>query len=204
MQNKKTDKIIKSNKNKTVFQKISWFLLEDESWISWLVCLTLCFLIIKFIFFPLMGVLFSTNLPFVIVESESMQHNGNFEQWWTNFHGWYDNNNITKEQFLQFPLHNGFDKGDIIAVRKVNEYKIGDIIVFDSGQSKPIIHRTVESNISISTKGDNNNGQLPGGVEDNIQKDKIYGKAIFKIPKLGWVKLFIVENYKKIRASMKK
>jgi len=195
-------------KNKTFFQKIGYFLLEDESLISWIVCLALCFLIIKFIFFPLMGLVFSTSLPFVIVESESMEHNYNtFDSWWSDFHNWYDNNNITKEQFLQFPLHNGFKKGDIIAVRNMSDYKVGEVIIFDAGQAKPIIHRVikVDNNANtVSTKGDNNKDQLPTGIENNIQKGKVFGKAIFKVPKLGWVKLFIVQNYEKVKNAIKK
>jgi len=205
-------------KNKTLFQKIMYFLLEDESILSWVVCLALCFLIIKFIFFPLMGLVFSTSLPFVIVESESMEHNYNsFDSWWDNFHDWYDGNNLTKEQFLKFPLHNGFKKGDIIAVRKMSDYKIGDVIIFDArqeksvivnaNQTKPIIHRVIEvdnDKNTLSTKGDNNKDQLPTGVENDIPKKKIFGKAIFKVPKLGWVKLFIVQNYNKVKKMVGK
>jgi hypothetical protein len=49
---------------------------------------------------------------------------------------------------------------------------------------------------SISTKGDNNAGQL--AVEKEISKEKIVGKAIFRIPKAGWAKLFFVEVGKKL------
>jgi len=57
---------------------------------------------------------------------------------------------------------------------------------------------------TLSTKGDNNKDQLPTGIENDVQKGKIFGKAIFKIPKLGWVKLFIVESYEKVKTMLSK
>ncbi len=191
---------------KSLYQKICYFLLEDESIISWIACLLICFAIIKFIFFPFFGMIFSTQYPFVIVESESMEHNyDNFDAWWGDFHSWYDQYGVTKEQFLQFPLKNGFYKGDIIAVAKAH-YKVGDVIVFDANQPKPIIHRIMEINYTsnkFSTKGDNNQDQLPAGIESYVSIDKIYGKAFLKIPKLGYIKLFIAEQLRKIGINIK-
>jgi hypothetical protein len=50
----------------------------------------------------------------------------------------------------------------------------------------------------ISTKGDNNQGQL--SVEKNIINQQIVGRAVFRIPKLGWGKLIFVEIFKAIMA----
>lgn len=174
---------------KGLFKKIAHFIFEDESFISWLVCLLLCFLIVLFVFFPFFRLLFSSSLPFVIVESQSMEHKGYaFDNWWNLSSVWYDEHNITKEEFEKWPMHNGFNIGDIIAVSKGN-YKQGDIIIFDAGQEKPIIHRIVFINeTAVSTKGDFNAYQLE--LDMNISRDKIIGRALFKVPKAGNVKLY--------------
>ena len=81
-------------------------------------------------------------------------------------------------------------------------YKIGDILVFWSNKNYPIIHRiisTTETPIGTlyNTKGDHNaqpinNNQVS---EYNIPENKIVGKAIFRVPYLGWVKIIAVKLY---------
>ena len=70
--------------------------------------------------------------------------------------------------------------------------QVGDVIIFEANTEHPIIHRiiSIEDGV-IETKGDNNQGQLP--VETNIQEDALIGKAVIRIPKLGWIKLAFVE-----------
>jgi len=175
------------------FKKIWWFIWESNSIWSWVLDFLLAFIFIKFIFFPLLAVIFSASLPMVIVESNSMVHQGNFDQWWSNYGAWYDNNNITKAQFKEWGFTNGINKGDIIIVHGQKNYQKGDIIIFRTPlQTTPIIHRVVFDlgNGFLSTKGDNNQYQL--SVEKEIRKDQIVGKAIGKIPWLGWIKLFAV------------
>lgn len=89
-----------------------------------------------------------------------------------------------------------FSKGDILIIQgsKTPDLKIGDVIVFSvSGQPAPIVHRIVSLNSdgTVQTKGDANNGQLP--FETSIQGSQILGKSILIIPYLGWVKLGLVE-----------
>ncbi len=86
---------------------------------------------------------------------------------------------------------NGGITGNFLGSEKEN-YKVGDIIVFDAirgGYKYPIIHRiiSVNSDGSFETRGDANPGQ--GDFEHNILKSQIHGKAILKIPMLGWVKV---------------
>jgi signal peptidase I len=87
-----------------------------------------------------------------------------------------------------------FYKGDMIIVYGDKNISIGDIIVFDSPDRKyPIIHRVyniTEEGIII-TKGDNNS--YPDPPRWRITRDKIHGKAILKIPLLGWVKILFVQ-----------
>lgn len=174
---------------KSLFKRVWDFLWVSESLISWIVLLLLFFVVIMFLFFPFSRLAFSTHLPYVVVESGSMTHNADFDGWWQKFGIWYEQHNITKEAIADYPFSNGINIGDIIIVKGNTEYKIGDVIVFDAGAAKPIIHRVIKiyEDGNFSTKGDNNAEQLP--EEIIVQKNRVLGKSIGKIPKLGWVKL---------------
>jgi len=80
-----------------------------------------------------------------------------------------------------------FFKGDMIVVQGVEDIAIGDVIIFDApGKNYPIIHRVYEiTGDLILTKGDNNNNVDPW----KITIEQVHGKAVFKIPVLGWVKI---------------
>lgn len=171
-------------------QKIWKFLWHEESIESWIVCMVLA-TIIMLLFLKLLGVLLSTPLPLVIIESESMKHNVGFDKWWDFYGGWYEDKSINKEIFKNFLLSNGINKGDIALVIGKKEYNTGDVVVFSiAQQKKPIIHRLVAEN-PFSTKGDNNNYQLT--FETNINKKQILGKAVARVPKLGYIKLLTIE-----------
>ncbi|MBS3074330.1 hypothetical protein J4447_02625 [Candidatus Pacearchaeota archaeon] len=199
-----TDK--KGNSN---LLKKSWnFLWHDESLAGWVVSLVVIFLFIKFIFFPGLSLLLGTKLPLVVVESSSMSHNafifGEFDGWWLKNHAWYESKNITRSEARKWVLKSGFEKGDIILLIGDETPKAGDIIVFEAGQRHPIIHRIVEINnargessesgenrentlITYTTKGDGNPDHI--SLDYNIKDEQVIGRAVLKIPKLGWVKL---------------
>ena len=103
---------------------------------------------------------------------------------------------ITEERFKEFSFKNGFNKGDIMVLKGVEpkNIKIGDVLVFQSAYgNEPIIHRVVaisgdeSSGFVYQTKGDHNGDS--GNIDTNIQQDAVYGKAIFRIPFLGWIKI---------------
>ena len=183
---------------------------EDSIW-SWMVNILIAFILIKFIIYPGVGILLGTNLPIVAVISESMQHDGNFNTWWnspamcddgTNFYGctqsdWYAAKHINESDFLSYSMHNGFNKGDIIILRGVtfDTLKVGDILVYQSKLSYPVIHRVVQKDDFISTKGDHNQQQIVESTlnEKYITKDQIIGKAWIRVPYLGYVKIWFVE-----------
>jgi len=176
-----------------------WAFLKEDSWQSWLVSLILIVVVIKFIFFPIMSALTGTSLPLVVVESCSMYHESGFDSWWSQNAAWYESKNISKEQFQDFTMHNGFNKGDILLVTREKTPEIGDIIIFNANSNHPLIHRIVSLS-PLQTKGDHNSAQLvPGNNiynidETNISTDKIVGKASVKLaPLLGWVKLIWFE-----------
>jgi len=183
---------------KSVMKEIWDFLWKSNSVWSWIVDLIIAFLIVMFIIFPILGLIFNSPLPVVLVESTSMLHETGFDQFWSSYGDFYQQNNITKEEFSKFSLKSGFDKGDIMIIRGVNDYQIGDVIVFRvPGQSTPIIHRIIKIENGIySTKGDHNPYQL--SYEKSIQKSQIIGKAVGKIPKIGWIKMFFVDIYRAI------
>jgi hypothetical protein len=209
---------------KTILGKIWYFVWYDDSLLSWIVNVIVAFLLIKFIVYPGLGLILGTNYPVVAVVSGSMYHGledkgnvyeicgnvyltkefkNNFDNWWDNCGPWYkENSNITKDKFKEFPLKNGFSKGDIIVLRGIKEIDIGDIIVFEANQNYPIIHRVIKIDkkngiIKYTTKGDHNPGVGP--IDQNIIKEKIYGKTYFKIPYLGYIKILAVDLLKLLK-----
>lgn len=194
---------------KTALKK-SWnFIWNDDSWLSWIVSLVLAFIIVKFIFFPLLSFALASSLPLVVIESGSMSHassgsflgnifgtQNSFDLWWQVQGNWYESKVIRKQEVETWHFRGGMEKGDIIVVYGRGNLEVGDIIIFNANTQYPIIHRII--NISeingekfYSTKGDNNQGQLE--IEKNIPESAIIGKAAFKIPLLGWLKLGFVE-----------
>jgi hypothetical protein len=192
-----------------------WFIWEDDSVWSWLVNVVLAFVIIKFIVYPGLGFLLNTGYPIVAVVSGSMEHDGNFDQWWSSAaicstnerctqEQFYAEYNISKEEFRNFRFRNGFNKGDIMVLYgvKTKDLKIGDVLVFNSFKPDPIIHRVVriyEMNGMpyFQTKGDHNPksfDQLGGIDETRIQENQIQntGKAVLRIPYLGYIKIWFM------------
>ena len=181
-----------------------WYIVwKDESLKGWIISCIFIFVIIKFLFFPILNLTTGTSLPLAIVESCSMHHKGNlfsdYNSWWTRHENKYSEIQLTKEQFKNFNFKNGFSKGDILFIIKAKpeKLKIGDLIIFNGGIKNPIIHRIINIKIEnkeyiFSTIGDNNNGQL--NVEKKISSEQLIGKAMFRIsPWLGWGKLIFYE-----------
>lgn len=187
------------------FWKKFWFIVwKDDSLKGWLISILFLFILIKLIIFPLLNLITGTSLPLVIVESCSMYHQDNvlsdFDEWWEENEMKYLPRGIQKEQFSNFTMKSGFNKGDILFIlgTKPEEVEIGDIIIFEANYKHPIIHRVVKitqknKNLIFSTLGDNNDGQLIS--EKEIPSNKIIGKAVARpAPYLGWVKLIFFEH----------
>ena len=85
--------------------KKTWAYLKRDSWDSWLVSLALTFVFIKFVFFPVPGFTMRTSLPLVVVESCSMYHSTDFDDWWERNSVWYENKDIT---IIYFDAHPDF------------------------------------------------------------------------------------------------
>ena len=171
-----------------------WEFLKKDTWQSWIVSIIIIVVVLKFIFFPLMSLATGTSLPLVVVESCSMYHESNFDAWWSQNAAWYESRNIDKTEFEAFSLKSGLNKGDIVFVWGYGEYSKGDIMIFSSKTRYPIIHRIVSLS-PLSTKGDHNPNQI-NEIETDIKQEQIIGKAVLKIPALGWIKLIFFEPFK--------
>jgi signal peptidase I len=198
-----TQKFRKS-KFKDFWKKFWWIVWKDDSFKGWLISLVFVFIVIKFIFFPFLSLATGTSLPLAIVESCSMYHQGdifgNFDEWYERHESKYSEFEINKNEFEDFSMKKGFNKGDILFIigKKPEKIEMGDVIIFHGGERNPVIHRVVnieinsDGKIIFSTIGDNNNGQL--SFEKSISEDQIVGKASFRIaPLIGWAKLIFFE-----------
>lgn len=184
---------------KSVWRKIWYFIWEDNSAWSWIVNIILAFVIIKFLVYPLLGFALGTSYPIVAVVSGSMEHDGSFDDWWNDAcngkkqNDIYSQYNISKEAFLDFRFPNGFNKGDIMVLGNAKETERGDVVVFGvQGMSDPIIHRLIRDEATLTTKGDHNCALAP--FEEEIPKDALIGKAVLRIPLLGWIKILAVDT----------
>ncbi|MBI2499399.1 signal peptidase I [Candidatus Woesearchaeota archaeon] len=174
----------------STFRKIWNFIWHEDSILSWIVNIILALVIVKFLIYPGLGLIFNTNYPLVAVVSGSMEHNQrNFDEWWSVNGNWYEKNNITKEQFEKFRFKNGFNKGDIMVLFGSKNVKVGDVIVYTSTNTYPIIHRVVKINqdSSFIMKGDHNSDKDPTSVSSSV------GKAVIRIPLLGYIKILFID-----------
>ncbi len=189
-----------------LLKRIWHFLWYEDSLASWIANILLAYLLIKFILYPGLGLLLGTHFPVVAVVSGSMEHHPHdFDAWWAERGSFYEQEpwNISKEEFRHFPFRNGFNKGDIMVLTGVNpdELPIGTVIVYKSAKPYPIIHRYIGTNDVplrgeyLVTKGDNNKLIFAGPElnEYRVPKEWVLGKASFRIPYLGYVKIWAVD-----------
>lgn len=195
------------------FWKFFWY---EDSVLSWIVNVVIAFVAIRYMVYPLLGLVLGTSYPIVAVISESMQHNlhnemicgqqfdefkESLDSYWNTCGKWYEERNITKAQFANFKFNQGFNKGDVIILWRANHnnIKLGDILIFQSNRLQPIIHRVVKIStegdvIYYQTKGDHNSNSITGEYgETAITQNRILGKGLVRIPYLGWIKIVFVQ-----------
>ncbi len=173
--------------------------LTTSSWTSLILNILLAFIFIKFIFYPLLNYCLHTEMPVVAVISNSMEHDSNLDDWWQTQHLFYEKKGISLEDFKTFPFKNGFKKGDLMIIKGVDvkTIKVGDVIVFKAKKQYPIIHRVIAVHYSnnqtiLETKGDHNTGQIKNFQVDetSVMPEQVIGKAVLRIPLLGWIKIW--------------
>ena len=141
-----------------------------------------------------LGVFLGTDLPVVAVVSESMTHDSTTEE---RHYGFLEDNfNYSRATVDSWPLKGGFRMGDVLVVKGVqeDEIEVGYVIVYNrkpfgaappDSFKVPIVHRVVQVEGGMLTKGDHNPGVDPWGIS------KIRGKAVLRIPLLGWPKVVL-------------
>ena len=197
-------------------RKIWRFIWNDDSLLSWLVNIVIAIILVKFVIYPVLGLLLGTGYPVVAVVSCSMEHGesncwadcymkgaslnyclnkegticGRKGEFWDACGSWYEDHEIDEGLFKGFQQSNGFNIGDIFVLRKAENIELGDVIIYNNKiNNAPIIHRVVKVEGDVfQTKGDHNKGMME--FEEKVEKEQIYGKVLFKIPYLGWVKIF--------------
>jgi signal peptidase I len=120
-------------------------------------------------------------------------HNDGFEDMFKS--DVYEDYGVSINDTKDWVFQNGFSKGDVIFVIGPKNIKVGDVIIFNAGAQYPLIHRVIKADDTYSTKGDNyktNARQL--NSEKVIDENQIIGKALFKIPFVGWIKLIFFEG----------
>ena len=91
--------------------KAAWkFLWHDNSIWSWIINASLAFVIIKFLFYPGLGLILHTNHPIVAVISDSMTYKEDFDKWWESMGGFYESIGISRDDFKAYTLSNGFNR----------------------------------------------------------------------------------------------
>lgn len=78
------------------------------------------------------------------------------------------------------------EKGDMVIVKRTNDYKLGDIVTYVDTNGEVVTHRIVNYGSqegTFVTKGDAN----PTTDGKDISVDQIAGEVVLTIPKVGWV-----------------
>jgi signal peptidase I len=183
---------------RTFLKKLWHFIWEEDSIWSWLANIAIAFVLIKFLIYPGLGLVLGTTHPVVAVVSGSMEHDGSFNNWWDSQKDFYNAYNISEGQFRQYDFRNGFNTGDIMLLRgtPMSELAVGNVIVYQTQRPDPIIHRVIKkygqgSQMYFQTKGDHNFAS--NSDEKKISEQQIIGKAFFRIPYLGWIKIAFVD-----------
>lgn len=207
MMNPKIKKAIKNGWN---------YFWNNDSLGSWILNIIVAFLLIRYVIYPVLGIMLGTSFPIVAVVSESMEHGTfnnvlcgktvtnfkeSFDNYWKACGSWYEQQGITEEQFKTFAFTDGFNKGDVIILWRANEdnLRIGDVLVFQASRPQPIIHRIVaikkeNGKTYYQTKGDHNAGSIEAALgEMKIGENRIEGKGVLRVPYFGWLKILFVE-----------
>lgn len=127
------------------------------------------------------------------------------DQWWEYCGKYYEENfNFNKEDFEDFDFSNGLNTGDVVILKGKDpqDIEVGEVLVFVPGdlrwysQNGPVIHRVVEKSTQngefvFTTKGDHNPQVAQGNFETNITEDQILAVASFRIPYIGYLKVWL-------------
>ena len=115
--------------------------------------------------------------------------------YWNECSDKYLEKDISFEEFQSFPFNNGINTGDIVILfgTTPEDVSVGDVLVFRTSHKTPIIHRiigkwSIQEKTFFKAKGDHNEKSL--NDELAIREEQILGKAVFRIPLLGYIKIY--------------
>ncbi|MCD6483109.1 MAG: hypothetical protein J7K83_02470 [Candidatus Aenigmarchaeota archaeon] len=160
---------------------------------------------LAFAFDKVLGIILGSEMPLVAVASGSMIHDDSI---YPNHYLWLKEHfNYSHDYINSWPVKRGFGIGDILLIKAEKNYSVGDVVVFDASpcEKASIVHRiiAINPNGTYQTKGDHNFYQIPPENlindpgfcynERHIEKNKIYGRVIFIIPKLGYIKILVTK-----------
>ena len=183
-----------------------WYIVwKDESFKGWIISIIFIFIVIKFVFFPVLSLTTGTKLPLAIIESCSMYHQGNlfsdYDSWWTRHETKYSDFQLDKKNFKKF-IFNGFKgKGYSKYLYKIKfDNSIG---MFKSGciDPKNKVAKIVAEKYGFKHTGKSQHWDLytcdknhyPLQLKE-IKSNQLIGKSAFRItPWLGWAKLVLYE-----------
>lgn len=157
-------------------------------------------------------------IPTICGKSFTDEQRVSLEEYYSICGDWYTSKNITLTDFESFHFKNGINTGDVIVLRHsgANNIEIGDVIVFIQEQNpiqEPIIHRVVnileeDGKRIFQTKGDHNQDMINVSTQSKylneyyIPEDEVVGKALIKIPFIGYVKIWAYELFIFIRGIL--
>lgn len=166
---------------------------EIKDWIIWLAVAAIVALVLG----NGLRLALGNSTPLVAVMSGSMVHDETTQY---NYYQFMQARNFTLDGLSKFPIPDGFNKGDVLLVVKAKpeELKIGDVIVFRvPGQTYPIIHRIIGmENGRYLTKGDHN--PAPDSKWPPVFYDQIEGRAVFRVPAIGFIKVLPLDVWNAI------
>ncbi len=108
----------------------------------------------------------------------------------------YEKYNLTCSNFSKFPYPAGINAGDIVIILPViKEINVGDVVLYKSKNgSIEIFHRVIGKYYEDGKEyyilmGDNNLGPLLYENETKMDKNRIIGVGVIRIPFLGLLRL---------------
>ncbi len=149
--------------------------------LAWAFCVAMA---LRLIF----GFVLGSRYPFVAVMSASMTHDDSAPN---NYYLWMAKHGFTAQDIADMPFPNGFNKGDALILAGTKHVAVGDVVLYINPElGYPIIHRVVNiTDDGYVIKGDRNPAQDPWVVKQEWLK----GRAILRIPLLGWIRVVPTE-----------
>lgn len=142
------------------------------------------------------------------VVSNSMLHWNSNDSWLyeETYYAMWETENYSREEIMAFPFSGGFEMGDCIIAVNVDNFSIGDVVVWSPpGTGKVLTHRLIYDNGSVLGLLADNTGIRSENITEHfadigtkiefnlkrVRRDEVQEKAVSIIPKLCVPYLFV-------------